>query len=909
MSTARRLTPRSICLFCRLSSRLSKPDTLHTRASLLRRIPHGTQSYNHSNIRQFSTTVLRRNNAADTNTDPPSSSSSSTTNPRKSNISTASLPVVEAARIKWQDTLPIDHLSPADQRLWDTLYGAPKRIWTAEETVRIEGMLDDGLLLEEAVMIIDGVDNAGEELEGGYTVENGVITYHGPVDEDGRPLKRADAQERNLDADADVEGGEGVMGHEPEVQDIEEVAMEGDEGVDGGVEYNEYPISQDPDLPLSQRILQAEALAKALGDPTDTRDRGKWEVEEEEGGQEYVRTHPMTARGRFATQPSTVFYPRNLQVVTSELLKSTKFEHFKERAWEYLPPALVSPGERKRGGAGYHPNLGPETHRGDRLDASVWLGVVMPEVYSVNLGVATEVRRRLGGEWALGVKKVLDVGGGGAGIIAWGDVVKAETMAGEVEEDGKDGTWDWGHGVEGVKASAVGVDEDYKFEATVVTANPHVRGLASKILQNTTFLPRTPYFSAPPAGLKWERPEWERQKDGRTDIENPDEDIVEPFESMDDKKQPPVAPKRSYDLIFASYTLEHMKHKNVFQHHVDNLWQLLNPGGVLCIVELGSLQGFTKVAEARQRLLKKWIKSPLSDKKGKSPDAEEALPDVTDFFEEDVLGLKDVPQKPHKGSTLEDGMIVAPCTNHNLCPMYSNKSTIFKSADICRFYQRYQQSPVVRRVQNNKKSDHTDALFSYLAVRRGVAKDESVSLPQVAKKRSAAEGLKPRLKPVNLDKVEKEYSEEDKRKFMHLQPRLILPPIKGDHHVTFDVCTSEGDLERWIVAKSFSKEAYRDARKASWGDLWLHGAKTKTLRHPKKEVKERERVTRLERSMERRETNIRKMQVREIQKKGVRWSPNNRTGLRGNGQRVHEKFAGKGGEDGVPRFTFHLAEK
>ncbi|KAF3315080.1 37S ribosomal protein S22 [Orbilia oligospora] len=632
-----------------------------------------------------------------------------------------------------------------------------------------------------------------------------------------------------------------------------------------------------------QALLDARAAAAEITNELDT----LYSKEKGEEGEEYVRTHPLTLRGRFATHPSTVFVPKSLQNTTVSLLKDTKLEHLRERAFLYNPPSIRAPtgagtikGIAKGGKSGYHPNLNPETHRGDRLDAAVWLGIVMPEVYSVNLGVATEVRRRLGGEWAKGVKKVLDVGGGGAGILAWGDIVKAQNMAEEerrlhgnsssedssmerfegdeiVSSGEADGTWDWGHGVEGIKAASL--DEDFKFEATVVTASPHVRNLASKVLANTTFLPRVPYFSAAYGNVKWDDSglsQFSKASKGATDV---DEDIGEitwqdepssssssqsPSQETEDKKQPPINPKRSYDLIFASYTLEHIKKENLFKHHIDNLWQLLTPGGVLCLVELGNIDGFNNIASARQRLLRKWIKSPLSEKKkDPSQDGSEEFDDISAPIEEDVLGLGQVTPKltakEAANSTLaeklEDGMIIAPCTNHNECPMHTNQRTIFKSNDVCKFPQKYQRTIIAQRVVSGY-TDHTNAFFSYISVRRGIKKDESLAVDQrVAKRRrevSEMEAItrKPKLLPMEVDKINQEYSEDQKRGYMHLQPRLILPPIKGDHHVTLDVCTAHGDLERWIVPNSFSKKAYTDARKARWGDLWVWGAKTKVVR-------------------------------------------------------------------------------
>ncbi|KKF92150.1 37S ribosomal protein S22 mitochondrial [Ceratocystis platani] len=59
-------------------------------------------------------------------------------------------------------------------------------------------------------------------------------------------------------------------------------------------------------------------------------------------------------------------------------------------------------------------------------------------------------------------------------------------------------------------------------------------------------------------------------------------------------------------------------------------------------------------------------------------------------------------------------------------------------------------------------------------------------------------------------------------------PRNIQLPLKKHGYVSMDLCTPEGKFERWTVSKSFSKTAYRDARKIPWGDLWALRAKTRT---------------------------------------------------------------------------------
>ena len=65
---------------------------------------------------------------------------------------------------------------------------------------------------------------------------------------------------------------------------------------------------------------------------------------------------------------------------------------------------------------------------------------------------------------------------------------------------------------------------------------------------------------------------------------------------------------------------------------------------------------------------------------------------------------------------------------------------------------------------------------------------------------------------------------------VHALPRVLAPPLKRHRHVVLDVCTPAAALERWTVPKSLGRQAYRDARKAQWGDLWALGAKTRVAR-------------------------------------------------------------------------------
>jgi len=63
-------------------------------------------------------------------------------------------------------------------------------------------------------------------------------------------------------------------------------------------------------------------------------------------------------------------------------------------------------------------------------------------------------------------------------------------------------------------------------------------------------------------------------------------------------------------------------------------------------------------------------------------------------------------------------------------------------------------------------------------------------------------------------------------------PRLIAAPLKNPGHIILDVCSPlsvreprEPSLERLTITKAQGKQAYYDARKSQWGDLWALGSR------------------------------------------------------------------------------------
>jgi ribosomal protein RSM22 (predicted rRNA methylase) len=354
----------------------------------------------------------------------------------------------------------------------------------------------------------------------------------------------------------------------------------------------------------------------------------------------------------------------------------------------------------------------------------------------------------------------LDAGAGGAGILAWQQILQAEW---DVLKD--EGT------VEGDSAPSG--------KTTVLTGAPALRNRISRFLDNTTFLPRLPDYIH---SSNSEKLLYGSEPQGR----------------------------KNYDIIIAPHTLFPLKEDFRRKNMVQNLWALLNPnGGVLILIEKGLPRGFEAIAGARSLLLESHISSPgdtFIDNELQSPTPEGEL----------------VTQK-------EDGMIIAPCTNHGKCPMYLIPGLSSGRKDFCHFSQRYIRPPFLQRMLGATSRNHEDVKFSYLAVRRGVDARKAAE-PVIQGDEATDMAFSGYEKNPQADAE----SSESEMKFNSLSlPRAILQPLKRHGHVTLDLCTPSGTLERWVVPKSFSKAAYRDARKSRWGDLWALGAKTRTARNPR----------------------------------------------------------------------------
>ncbi|QIW98823.1 hypothetical protein AMS68_004341 [Peltaster fructicola] len=530
----------------------------------------------------------------------------------------------------------------------------------------------------------------------------------------------------------------------------------------------------------------------------------------EEEDTEAERAHPLTRLNRFGTSPLTVQPPQDTLVdLISILLSGVSPVHVSSAAHRIfggfgLPDSTSTPGLGKTKQQKSIPLTVSQGRMSD-IEADVYSAVLMTAVYSSTLSVLVETRKRLGTAWAesivrkaeAGKLRILDAGGAGMGILAVRDLLRAEweRMHEEANTDNGTSAIATADGKVGGAGATAPIGN-----ATVYIASDTLRHRASHILENTTFLPRMP-------------------------------DYIH-------TEQAKYAGK--FDIVLAPHTIWPIREEWIRKTHVENLWSLLNAdGGVLCMLEKGVARGFEAIAAARDMLLKTKI----------------ATPDTTDEKTEVDSG-GEIEWEPLKFTDKEPGMIIAPCTNHEECPMYSGDKagTILGRHDICHFTQRYIRPPFLQKILGAKDKNFEDIKFAYLSIMRGrdlrSTKDRHEvfeDLPIVAQGDAASE-------QAFAGFADKEASETPSLSL----PRAILPPLKRRGHVILDLCTPSGNIERWTVPRSFSKQAFRDARKSAWGDLWALGAKTRVSRivrlgkHARKEDKKKFELSRKQKKEKRR---------------------------------------------------------
>jgi len=749
--------------------------------------------------------------------------------------------VVRDAKRAFGDSLPDDYLNPEEYKIYERLYGTPIRIQGNHdadvvdfEEAEIQGELEErettgtGLLRENADGELEEVpylqeddiqdedmDMMSEEEEDGMTIREleklekskkgkfFVKATKSELDAAVLDSELPKAQEASM-LDLDNEWKEmDIAGRSMYLDDVRYMKLES--------HYRNEGKEEDADELLQMLFIRYRAQSEAeLESQTveahETSDNTPITFAPEDQDEDiteevehFERGHPLTVKNRFGTLPSTFHLPKSTFVdPVSAIISGSAPKHLAEASHKIfggvgLPYSTANPGFAKGMQQKPIPLEASQTKMSD-IEADAFFASVMPGVYASIMGVLVETRKRLGASWLQnmmtqeGGPRILDAGAAGAGVLAVRDVLRAEWQSMHDKSDDPDSPSEVT--IAGGETGGAPIDAPMG-KATVLTSNDALRQRASLLLENTAFLPRLPDY-----------------------VHASDESARE---------------KGKFDIVIAPHTLWPLKEDYLRKQHVSNLWSLVSSqGGVLILLEKGVPRGFEMIGGARNYLLDRRIASPGSEKNDVDVDSPEYI---------NIDGVIDK----------EKGMIIAPCTNHKACPMYVKGGPSKGRKDYCHFEQRYVRPAFLQKILGARDKNHEDVQFSYISVMRGrdLRDADELAVPQGEKATNRAflgyerGDMEDELQAANFDPTAPAVPEVDDVYETNRAggphslslPRAIMPPLKRTGHVILDLCTPSGTLERWTVPRSFSKQAFRDARKSSWGDLWALGAKTRVQKN------------------------------------------------------------------------------
>ena len=712
------------------------------------------------------------------------------TSEARKNVSANSSAAIEAivlqARQTFGNTLPKNFLSAEEYRIYERFYGPPDHETRPEDVSLLQMPVEDGAEEEEE-------GNVAWEKDDESHVEEMEYAHSVPVRNNYHDIREASV----ADQEVEIKAGDCENTERAERTNIEEEAFlvngTADDFKTRMMLYRDIVAASQATVPVETQLGGTNEIEEAKEFEDDLPDNIQEALDRnqdddqtlhsvEDSATAYVngdsiRTHSLTAVGRSDMSHTTLQIPRNTVVdPITALLSDASTKQLSEVARKtfggpFLPNSTATP--NTKGHLHQQPIALEASQRMGEMEANSYLAAVTPGTYAVVMSCLVEIRKRLGPEWIKGLlskdggPRILDSGGAGAGVLAWRDLLKTE--------------WELLHpgGVPDNKPVPIG-------KSTVVVGSTTLRTRMSKLLENTSFIPRLPDYNPSHDPPSAEQPAAERTT---------------------------TVPRKKYDIIVAPHSLWTLGEDYKRKIQIHNFWSMLDPnGGVLLVVEKGVPRGFELIGGAREVLLKHHIASPGSET------------------------TENRVEEPYRARfrEKETGMIIAPCTNHFKCPMYLKPGKMTGRKNYCHFSQRYIRPQFLQQILEVKDRNHEDIRYSYVAVQRGIDQRRDLGIPQGKAASDAAY--------VGYEDAECSPGESlnDRSHLVEPQfpnfhplslPRAILPPLKPPRHVILDLCTPMGQIERWIVPKSFSKQAYRDARKSRWGDLWALGAKTRIPRN------------------------------------------------------------------------------
>lgn len=370
----------------------------------------------------------------------------------------------------------------------------------------------------------------------------------------------------------------------------------------------------------------------------------------------------------------------------------------------------------------------------------------------------------------------------------------------------------------------------------------------------------------------------------------------------------------TYDLIILTHQLlkDEERYPIQIDDNLEHYLAMLAPGGHIVMVERGNPLGFETISRARQIMIRPenyleehgkiprpWIRGFSKQRKDKPEEKNEHENDigkengkefmaeldkqfgaVEDKDLEFEQGLLEEMKKREKEQSVHINYhlkIIAPCPHHRKCPLQIGNPKYYeheegKKLKFCNF-----QKSIVRpkfsielkkgKILATRWQEPSDGLgmdglakagtgrpngrnfeipnYSYLIAERSLTDVSTVSKIENQRQESKAN--------YGIGSLGDNTAET--------WPRIINQPLKRKGHVTMELCGSSGELEKWVIPKSFTKEIYHDARKAMKGDLWGCDAKTKirgaaNINVKKFEALEKERIKKLRREAKKKDREV-----------------------------------------------------
>ena len=458
--------------------------------------------------------------------------------------------------------------------------------------------------------------------------------------------------------------------------------------------------------------------------------------------------------------------------------------------------------------------------------------------YGAVFQVLSDLKKRLvggGGSGEFRPRRVLDVGIGPAmGMVAFNDV-----MGPEYRCEVKDAVIVSGHEMQ--KRAKIILSRQYN-EIPEPDLDPQTQSGMTEIEGETVGSVDTSVSK--PEALKVEENEEETESD--------DNDLVGAVMTkrikLVTKLRDTLPTNKEYDLIIVSHQLL-TKSKNFpteIDENLDRYMRLLAPGGHIVFIERGTPLGFETIARVRQVILRP---ERYPGEVGKVP-----RPWKPSEYSTDTNG-KECNVEPASNYYLK---VIAPCPHHRKCPMQVGNPDFYelkggKKLKFCSYQKAIKRPKFSMELKKGKLlamkwEDELEAQAETVAERRSIRKkhkklagsgrpdgndfevfgysylvvertpDDPETLGRIQELQNKNEGLKDQYQVGSLgDNTPDTW------------PRIVNQPKKNKGHVLLNLCASSGNLENWIIPKSFDKRIYHDARKAYKGDQWGLDAKTKLL--------------------------------------------------------------------------------